>query len=88
MLRNLLFWGAVLAKNEKTIRIETGNQPIVLNPVPASAQLDRGIAFDEIRIKALFALKDGDLEKAATEIQTSDEAANEGDEGDDDTPFE
>lgn len=88
ILRNLLFWGTVLAENEKTIRIRTGDKPIILSPIPASAQLDRGIAFDEIRIKALLAQDDADLEKAALEIQTKGKDTEEGDEGDDDTSFE
>lgn len=87
VLRNLLFWGAVLAKNEKMIRIGTGDKPIVLSPLPESAQLDRGIAFDEIRIKALFAQEDTELDKAAVEVQ-SDGESTEGEEDDDDTPFE
>jgi hypothetical protein len=88
VLRNLLFWGAVLAGNEKTIRISTGDKPIIISPIPASAQLDRGVAFDEIRIKALLAQDDTDLEKAATEIQTDGDDADKGDEEDDDTSFE
>lgn len=88
VLRNLLFWGAVLAENEKTIRIRTGDKPIILSPIPASAQLDRGVAFDEIRIKALLAQDDADLEKAAIEIQTDGKDVEKGDEEDDDTSFE
>ncbi len=88
VLRNLLFWGAVLAENEKSIRIRTGDKPIILSPIPASAQLDRGVAFDEIRIKALLAQDDADLEKAAIEIQTDGKDADKGDEEDDDTSFE
>jgi hypothetical protein len=88
VLRNLLFWGAVLAENEKAITIRTGDKPIILSPIPASAQLDRGVAFDEIRIKALLAQDDADLEKAAIGIQTDAKDANKGDEEDDDTSFE
>jgi len=88
VLRNLLFWGAVLASNEKSIRIRTGDKPITLSPIPVSAQLDRGIAFDEIRIKALLAQEDADLEKVALEIQTNAAPIEEGDDNDDDTSFE
>ena len=87
VLRNLLFWGAVLAENQKAIKIRTGDKPIILSPIPASAQLDRGVAFDEIRIKALLAQDDADLEKAAIEIQT-DAKDEKGDEEDDDAKFE
>lgn len=88
ILRNLLFWGAVLADNEKSISIRTGDKPIVLSPIPASAKLDRGIAFDEIRIKALLAQEDADLEKAAIDIQSDVKDTEKGDEEDDDTTFE
>lgn len=87
VLRNLLFWGAVMANNQNTIRIETGGKPILLNPIPASSQLDRGIAFDEIRIKALMTQEDNELEKAAIDVQSTDEAA-EDEEENDDTQFE
>jgi len=59
----------------------------MLSPIPASAQLDRGVAFDEIRIKALLSQDDADLEKAAIEIQTDKDDDN-GDEEDDDASFE
>jgi hypothetical protein len=49
--------------------------------------LDRGVAFDEIRIKALLSQDDADLEKAAIEIQTDKDDDN-GDEEDDDASFE
>jgi hypothetical protein len=83
ILRNLLFWGAVLARNEKWIRIGTGDKPIILSSIPASSQLDRGIAFDEVRIKALFAQEDTDLDKAAAEVQANGETAEEGEDDDD-----
>jgi hypothetical protein len=83
VLRNLLFWGAVLAKNQNRIRIETGGKTILLNPIPASCQLDRGIAFDEIRIKALLTQEDTELEKAAADVQSAEEAAEDEEENDD-----
>jgi hypothetical protein len=88
VLRNLLFWGAVLANNEKAIRVKTGDKPVILSPIPASTQLDRGVAFDEIRIKALLAQDDADLDKAALEIQTDSKDIEKGNEEDDDTSFE
>lgn len=88
VLRNLLFWGSVLAENGKSIRIATGDKPIVLSPLPASAKLDRGIAFDEIRIKALLAEEDSELEKAAADIECTEKEIDREEEEDEDTTFE
>ena len=48
ILRNVLFWGIIMAKNEKEIRIATGAEPIVVGRVPATVQIDVGIAFEAI----------------------------------------
>jgi hypothetical protein len=88
ILRNLLFWGAVLARNESAIRIATGSEPIVLSPIPASALLDRGIAFDEVRIKALLSKDDSDLDRAVLDAQMAETEQEDGEEGDENTRIE
>lgn len=69
ILRNILFWGCVLAKNHRDIRIETGGEAVVAARVPASAQMDVGIAFDEIRFATLFDKQDEEFNVAAASAE-------------------
>lgn len=69
ILRNVLFWGTVLAKNHREIRIPTGGEQIVVKRVPATTQLDVGVAFDEIRFASLFDKYDDELAAAAASAE-------------------
>lgn len=82
IVRNVLFWGSVLAQNGAGIRIETGGNPITASPVPASARLDRGVAGDEVKVSALFSKADRDLEKAVASAQDDAETDDEDDDAD------
>jgi len=85
ILRNILFWGYVMADNQKEIRIKTGGEPIVVSRVPATMQMDVGVAFDEIRFASLFDKEDDDLAAVAANA----EFATTGDgEDDDEKSFE
>ncbi|QYM80697.1 toll/interleukin-1 receptor domain-containing protein [Horticoccus luteus] len=86
ILRNILFWGFVMAKNHREIRVDTGGEQIVVARIPATSQLDVGVAFDEIRFASLFDKQDDDLAAAAANA----EFAGPRDEPDDDDekPFE
>ncbi len=77
ILRNVLFWGYVLAKNGKEIHLPTGGEEIVVSRIPASTQLDVGIAFDDVRIGALFDREDAELEAAAASAEFSTMAEEE-----------
>jgi len=72
ILRNVLFWGSVLANNGAGIHIETGGHSIIGSPVPASARLNRGIGGDEVKVSALFSKADRDLEDAVVSAQDAD----------------
>jgi hypothetical protein len=81
ILRNVLFWGYVLAKNQREISLRTGADPIVASRVPASAQLDVGIAFDEVRIGTLFDHDDKELDIAAANAEyVGEETEDDGEE--------
>jgi hypothetical protein len=80
ILRNIIFWGYVLSNNGTEVVMETGAQPITAQRLPASTQMDIGIASDEIRIATLFDRQDKDLdvvaataEFAADYVETEDE---------------
>jgi hypothetical protein len=60
----------------------------VLSPIPASALLDRGIAFDEVRIKALLSKDDSDLDRAVLDAQMAETEQEDGEEGDENTRIE
>jgi hypothetical protein len=86
ILRNVLFWGGVMAKNHRDIKIATGAEPIVVGRVPATAQLDVGVAHDEIRFASLFDQHDDDLATAAANAEFS--TATDDAEGNDEKSFE
>jgi hypothetical protein len=85
ILRNVLFWGYVLARNQKEVSLQTGAEPILASRIPASAQLEVGIAFDEVRIGTLFERGDRELDDAASGAEFAGEDA---DEDDDEKTFE
>jgi hypothetical protein len=70
----------VLAKNDKQIVIDTGGERIELSRTPATTSVPVGIAFDEIRMRALFAQNDNELEDAAAGVGAESELDEEGDE--------
>lgn len=76
ILRNVLFWGSVLARNGAGIHIETGGHSIIGCPVPASARLNRGVGDDEVKVSALFSKSDRDLEKAVASMQEIDDQSD------------
>lgn len=86
ILRNVLFWGCVMAKNHRDIRISTGGEHIVISRVPATTQVDVGVAFDEIRFATLFDKQDDDLAAAAASAEFS--TTRDDPEEDDEKPIE
>lgn len=81
ILRNVLFWGSVIARNGAGIHIDTGGHPIIGNAIPASARINRGVGGDEVKVSALFSKADHDLENAvasAEEAEDSEETEDNG----------
>ncbi len=77
ILRNVLFWSTVvLAGNRPSIRLGTGDVPIMVEALPGATKMGYGLRFDETAIKTLFNFKDSELEDASediTDAQTSDQ---------------
>lgn len=69
ILRDVLFWGDVLADRLTKIKIFTGGVPIKIEPLPAATSCNRGIKFDEIRIKTLVKPREDELERVANQIE-------------------
>ena len=62
-----MFWRTT----KKEISLRTGAGPIVASRIPASAQLDVGIAFDQVRIGTLFIHDDKELDIVAANAESS-----------------
>ena len=76
ILRNLLFWGAVLANIKGEIAICTGNlKTIMVDSMPATSRMENGIAFDTIKMRALLEQADNVL----NELAQNAEVDNDGD---------
>jgi hypothetical protein len=86
ILRNILFWGNVLAKNAGEIRIPTSGDQIVVSRIPASSQLNVGVAYDDIRFGTLFDRDDSELNAAAAGAEFS--PTNDEEEDEDEKTFE
>jgi len=87
IVRNLLFWTKLIAKNQKEFAIPTGCEDILISGVPASARTERGIETDEVHIGALLnigAEDQDDLDVAANQVELveSDEEDDASDEED------
>jgi len=68
ILRDILFWGEVLAGRSMKIKIDSGDRPLVVDPVPAASLINKGIRLDDIQMKALFKSSPSELDEAATYI--------------------
>lgn len=87
IVRNLLFWTKLIAKNQKEFAIPTGGEDILISGVPASARTERGIETDEVQIGALLNIGEedqDDLDVAANQVELveSDEEDDASDEED------
>jgi len=80
ILRNVLFWGFVLANRGKSIRLETGGERIQIDSIPAGTRISRGIRFDSIQIKTLMSYEARELDDAANQIDDIDEIDDENEE--------
>lgn len=72
IVRNLLFWTKLAAKNQKKFGIPTGGEEILISGVPASTRTERGIETDEVQIGALLnigAEDQDDLAEAASQVE-------------------
>jgi hypothetical protein len=72
IVRNLLFWTKLVAKNQKEFGIMTGGEEILISGIPASARTEHGIETDEVQIGALLnigAEDQDDLEEAASQVE-------------------
>ena len=72
IVRNLLFWTKLVAKNQKEFGIPTGGEEILISGVPASTRTERGIETDEVQIGALLnigAEDQDDLAEAANQVE-------------------
>jgi len=69
ILRNFLFWAKTMARSDRLIEIQTGEQPIVISAIPAISVAPKGIASDHIRIGSLMKTVDQDLEEAAKDVE-------------------
>ena len=69
IFRDVLFWSHVMSGGGATIKMETGDQPIVLDSTPAAAKTQYGVAFDAINMRTLLQHKDTELDEAAANLQ-------------------
>lgn len=81
IIRNLLFWTKLVAKNQKEFVMPTGGEDVVISGVPASTRTERGLETDEVQIGSLLnigAEDEDDLDQAATQVEfvESDEDDN------------
>lgn len=83
ILRDLLFWASVLSSGNEGISLYTGGKRIVVDAIPAASRMDYGVAFDTIKIRALFEQADNVLNNLVQNYEIDEEdAETSGDEGD------
>ncbi len=81
ILRNLLFWGSVLANVKGEIALYTGNmKKILVDSMPATSRMEQGIAFDTIKIRALLEQADSILSELDQGAEIDDEDSEENNE--------
>jgi hypothetical protein len=86
IIRNLLFWTKLIAKNQKEFAIKTGGGDVIISGVPASTRTERGIETDEVEIGSLLNIgidDEDDLDQAASQVELV-----ESEEEEDDAPDE
>lgn len=81
IIRNLLFWTKLVAKNQKEFAMATGGEDVVISGVPGSTRTERGLETDEVQIGSLLnigAEDEDDLDQAANQVELveSDEDDN------------
>jgi hypothetical protein len=80
-LRNLIFWCQVLSKGATRIAIETGSEPIFVEPLPPQVNLAFGIEHDHVEMRSLLQQASKDLDEASEDLvreTISSEAESDG----------
>lgn len=87
VLRQILFWMRFVSDGHEEWILETGGTPLRISVMPATAEIQRGIAADHIRIKALVDDWSSDelttIVDSALVTDTSKGAEEEGNDGQD-----
>jgi hypothetical protein len=80
ILRNFVFWSKAMASSGRTIRIESGGQPIVVSAVPATTKMNVGIEGGTVEIGSLMNQLDHELDEAASDVEIGEASGEPDDE--------
>ena len=80
ILRDVLFWSYVMGNGHSVIKMDTGDQPVVIDSTPGASRVQHGVAFDTINIRTLLQYKDTELDDVAANLEELEQADEEVDE--------